>query len=175
MKKLSIAIAAAAMVFTSTVAPVMALPIVPQAVAPLAIAPLAAANPVAEVENVQYRPNNRRAYRQGYRQGNRQGYRQGARRGYWRQGGNHYYNGHRGYNYYRPGYRQYNGWYFPAGAFAAGAILGGVLGAAANQPSQSYSGGGGHVQWCANRYRSYRASDNTFQPYNGPRQQCVSP
>ncbi|TIT86520.1 MAG: BA14K family protein, partial [Mesorhizobium sp.] len=21
----------------------------------------------------------------------------------------------------------------------------------------------------------YRASDNTFQPYNGPRQQCVSP
>ena len=29
-----------------------------------------------------------------------------------------------------------------------------------------------HVQWCYNRYRSYRAWDNTFQPYNGPRQQC---
>ncbi|MGV3652562.1 MAG: BA14K family protein, partial [Devosia sp.] len=27
----------------------------------------------------------------------------------------------------------------------------------------------------SDRYRSYRASDNTFQPYNGPRQQCVSP
>jgi hypothetical protein len=32
-----------------------------------------------------------------------------------------------------------------------------------------------HVQWCYNRYRSYRAWDNTFQPYNGPRQQCYSP
>ncbi|ESY76006.1 BA14K family protein [Mesorhizobium sp. M1050] len=32
-----------------------------------------------------------------------------------------------------------------------------------------------HVQWCYNRYRSYRAYDNTFQPYSGPRQQCYSP
>lgn len=32
-----------------------------------------------------------------------------------------------------------------------------------------------HVQWCYNRYRSYRAWDNTFQPYGGPRQQCYSP
>ncbi|MFN4273239.1 MAG: BA14K family protein [Aliihoeflea sp.] len=32
-----------------------------------------------------------------------------------------------------------------------------------------------HVQWCYGRYRSYRASDNTFQPYNGPRRQCRSP
>ncbi|MGO8141000.1 BA14K family protein, partial [Rhizobium leguminosarum] len=32
-----------------------------------------------------------------------------------------------------------------------------------------------HVAWCANRYRSYRAYDNTFQPYNCPRQQCYSP
>jgi BA14K-like protein len=32
-----------------------------------------------------------------------------------------------------------------------------------------------HVRWCYNRYRSYRAWDNTFQPYDGPRQQCYSP
>ena len=32
-----------------------------------------------------------------------------------------------------------------------------------------------HIQWCYDRYRSYRAWDNTFQPYNGPRQQCWSP
>ena len=32
-----------------------------------------------------------------------------------------------------------------------------------------------HVNWCYNRYRSYRASDNTYQPYNGPRRQCYSP
>jgi hypothetical protein len=32
-----------------------------------------------------------------------------------------------------------------------------------------------HIRWCYDRYRSYRAYDNTFQPYNGPRQQCYSP
>lgn len=32
-----------------------------------------------------------------------------------------------------------------------------------------------HVNWCHSRYRSYRAWDNTFQPYRGPRRQCVSP
>ncbi|WP_421700227.1 BA14K family protein [Ancylobacter sp.] len=168
MKKLSIAIATAAMVITSSVMPAMSAPFIPQPVA----------QSTSNIEPVQYRPGyrqgNRQGYRQGYRQGQRQGYRQGARRGYWNSGRNHYYNGYRGYNYYRPGYRQYNGWWFPAGAFAAGAIIGGALGAAANQPT--YSGGGNaHVQWCASQYRSYRASDNTFQPYNGPRQQCVSP
>ncbi|TIR42250.1 MAG: BA14K family protein, partial [Mesorhizobium sp.] len=30
-------------------------------------------------------------------------------------------------------------------------------------------------RWCYDRYRSYRAWDNTFQPYGGPRQQCWSP
>jgi hypothetical protein len=48
----------------------------------------------------------------------------------------------------------------PAAAFVAGAILGGTIN---NQPPAS---GGGHVDWCDDRYRSYRASDNTFQPYN---------
>jgi hypothetical protein len=32
-----------------------------------------------------------------------------------------------------------------------------------------------HVRWCYDRYRSYRAWDNTFQPYGGPRRQCWSP
>ena len=32
-----------------------------------------------------------------------------------------------------------------------------------------------HIEWCASRYRSYRAHDNTFQPNYGPRQQCYSP
>ena len=33
----------------------------------------------------------------------------------------------------------------------------------------------GHVEWCYARYRSYRAYDNSFQPYHGPRRQCWSP
>lgn len=32
-----------------------------------------------------------------------------------------------------------------------------------------------HVDWCYSRYRSYRVSDNTFQPYHGPRRACISP
>ncbi|PVB61101.1 BA14K family protein [Labrenzia sp. 011] len=32
-----------------------------------------------------------------------------------------------------------------------------------------------HVAWCYDRYNSYRAQSNTFQPYNGPRRQCRSP
>jgi hypothetical protein len=35
--------------------------------------------------------------------------------------------------------------------------------------------GNAHVRWCYSRYRSYRAWDNTFQPYYGRRQQCWSP
>ncbi|MCW0000439.1 BA14K family protein [Pararhizobium sp. YC-54] len=91
------------------------------------------------------------------------------RRGYYRRGGYSYYNGHRGYNYYRRGYREYNGWWFPLGAFATGAIIGGAIA----QPPVRY--GGSHAEWCYNRYRSYRAYDNTYQPYGGPRRQCISP
>ncbi len=32
-----------------------------------------------------------------------------------------------------------------------------------------------HVAWCYDRYRSYRASDNSFQPNYGRRRQCNSP
>ncbi|MGF7006915.1 BA14K family protein [Aminobacter sp. BE322] len=94
-----------------------------------------------------------------------------------RRGDIYYMNGHRGYRDYRPGYRRYNDWWFPAGAFIAGAIIGGAL----SQPRyvaprygvRAY--GDAHVQWCYDRYRSYRAWDNTYQPYNGPRRQCYSP
>ncbi|SEI08629.1 BA14K-like protein [Rhizobium tibeticum] len=54
----------------------------------------------------------------------------------------------RQYSYYRP-YREY-------------------------EPSVAYEGGS-HVSWCYGRYRTYRAFDNTFQPYYGPRRECVGP
>lgn len=119
------------------------------------------------VETVQYRRYG------GYHGGPRF---HGAPRGYYRHGGYHYYNGYRGYGYYRPGYRRYGEWWYPGAAFAAGALIGGAIAA---QPGPVYAapapGGDGHVQWCMQTYRSYRVSDNTFQPYNGPRQECVSP
>ena len=96
------------------------------------------------------------------------------RRGSWG-----YYNGHRGYREYRRGYRQYNGWWFPPAAFVAGAIIGGAI---ANQPPVAappvYAPvrlSAAHVNWCQNRWKSYRVSDNSYQPLNGPRQACVSP
>ncbi|MBZ9684006.1 BA14K family protein [Mesorhizobium sp. B2-5-9] len=58
------------------------------------------------------------------------------------------YNNYNNYDYYAPAPRRY---------YRAGRLS------------------NAHVQWCYNRYRSYRAYDNTFQPYNGPRQQCWSP
>ncbi|APG88782.1 DNA segregation ATPase FtsK/SpoIIIE (plasmid) [Sinorhizobium americanum CCGM7] len=32
-----------------------------------------------------------------------------------------------------------------------------------------------HVEWCANRYRSYRAGDNSYTSFSGGRRTCVSP
>lgn len=91
----------------------------------------------------------------------------------WNRGGRTaYWRGHRGYDHYRPGYRRHGDLWFPLAAFAAGAIISGAI---ANDAPPAYSGGDAHVRYCYNRYRSYRASDNTFQPYNGPRQQCISP
>lgn len=103
-------------------------------------------------------------------------------------GGYGYRGGYRGYRYARPGYRYSNGWWFPAAALATGAFIGGAI---ASQPDyyvdqpEFYSapttvyGGGGlngqHYAWCQQRYISYRAGDNSFQPYEGPRQECVSP
>ncbi len=118
------------------------------------------------VETVQYTRRGDGYYRPRYN--NRRAY-NNNRNGYYRRVGYSYYNGHRGYNYYRPGYREYNGLWFPLGAFAAGAIIGGAIA----QPPVRYVGS--HVEWCDNRYRSYRDYDNTYQPNNGPRRQCNSP
>lgn len=43
------------------------------------------------------------------------------------------------------------------------------------QPPRHYRVSQAHINWCYARYRSYRAWDNSFQPYYGPRRQCLSP
>ena len=131
-------------------------------------APVAAQSPTApaDVQQVQWR--------HGYYGGGpyyRRGYYGG---GYYRGG---YYNGYRGYGGYRYGYRRYNdGYWYPLAAFGAGALIGGAI---ASQPRYYAAPSNGinpqHYEWCASRYRSYRAFDNTFQPNRGPRQQCLSP
>ncbi len=84
----------------------------------------------------------------------------------WR--GHDRYYGHRHYRRHR-----HNNAGAIIGGLAAGAIIGGAI--ASQQPRYYRGGGNAHVRWCYDRYRSYRASDNTFQPYNGPRRACRSP
>lgn len=84
-----------------------------------------------------------------------------------RRGNYAYYNGQRGQRERRSGWRQYNGFYFPQSAFSLRFTFGNSQGD--TRISQR------HYAYCDDRYISYRASDNTFQPYNGGRQQCVSP
>jgi len=89
-----------------------------------------------------------------------------------------YWNGYRGSRYRRSGYRRRNdGWWYPAAAFTVGAMVGSAAARPAHPVHRSPSPSlrSHHVSWCMNRFRSYRVSDNTFQPYSGPRRQCVSP
>lgn len=146
----------------------------PAAAAPMFVpaAPAQAAD--ANVIQVQANRNNRerRFERRQERRENRFERRQDRREGRFERRGNRaFYNGHRGYHERRRGYREHNGFWFPPAAFIAGAIIGGAL----NNGESSRGLSSRHVAWCHDRYRSYRASDNTFQPYNGPRQQCYSP
>ncbi|WFS00170.1 BA14K family protein [Rhizobium tumorigenes] len=76
-----------------------------------------------------------------------------------------YYRGRDHDRRYDRGYRRHNNTGAIIGGLAAGAIIGGIV-------AGSRSNGSSHAQSCANRYRTYRASDNTYQPNNGPRVQC---
>ncbi|RYB97102.1 BA14K family protein [Ciceribacter ferrooxidans] len=86
----------------------------------------------------------------------------------------YYYRGYRGYRHPRPGYRYHNGYWFPLAAFGAGLIIGGAL-ATPTVPRAGMGLNPRHYRWCEARYRSYDPYSNTFQPYHGPRRQCLSP
>lgn len=90
-------------------------------------------------------------------------------------GGSVYYRGHRGHRHKRRGHRYHKGYWFPAAAFIGGVIIGKAF----NQHSRPIYRHDDryrlHDRWCDDRYRSYRVSDDTFQPYHGPRRKCNSP
>lgn len=138
--------------------------IVPASAAPVFVPRTEAAQ--SDVQPVQYQPWRRMGRHTGVARIDRRVDRADAR--FYRRGDVRYYNGHRGYREYHRGYREYNGFYFPAAAFIAGALISGAIN---NAPRAT----GSHVSWCYDQYRSYRSSDNTYQPYNGPRRQCYSP
>lgn len=94
----------------------------------------------------------------------------GRHPGFYLNGPRAYYNGHLGYRDRHAGYRYYRGYWFPPTAFE-------ITGSIGNDRyhHRRHEMSNAHVQWCYDRYRSYRAYDNTYQPYHGPRQQCYSP
>ncbi|MBX3572981.1 MAG: BA14K family protein [Mesorhizobium sp.] len=74
----------------------------------------------------------------------------------------------------RPAHRRYYDNYFdvPTPRYSGQRRIGRNL---ATGGSSRLEGAQNHVDWCASRYRSYRASDDTFQPFEGPRKPCLSP
>jgi hypothetical protein len=156
MKKLAIIAISVMTAFTG---------VLPAQAFPVASAPkVETSQPKADVQQVQY-----------WRHGDR---RYGDRRwgGYRDRDSRHYSD-----RYYRNRhYRHHNG---NAGAIIGGLAAGAIIGGALAQPryaqpryspQQRYVGGNSHVNACYARYRSYRASDNTYQPNYGPRRQCVN-
>ncbi|RUW60992.1 BA14K family protein [Mesorhizobium sp. M7A.F.Ca.US.008.03.1.1] len=116
---------------------------------------------VPDVQTVQYREWRKDRYNRNFSRDRSFSRNRGA-----------YWNGHRGYREYRPGYRRHGDHWFPLAAFATGAL---ITGAIVNSENNRVYEGNSHVQWCYDHYRSYRASDNTFQPNYGPRRECRSP
>lgn len=89
--------------------------------------------------------------------------------------------GHRNY-YGGPAPRQRSRSGPDLGSAIVGAIVGGIivnqLHSGQQQRAPSHSGNyltHNHIDWCHNRWRSYRVTDNSYQPYNGSRRICISP
>ncbi|WP_042995530.1 BA14K family protein [Bartonella quintana] len=96
-------------------------------------------------------------------------------------------NGFKGYRHYRRGYRKYSDdWWYPKTAFVAfphlntkhvplKAILASkkmllISSSEKKEPWMLKQ----HVDSCRARYRSYNKNDNSYQPFHGPRKQCLS-
>lgn len=130
-----------------------------------------AASPLAVGENlVQVRSGNRHYQ-------NRRGF---DRRNFDRRGHNRgrFDNRHRRAQPHRPSRQQSRG--PDLGSAVVGAIVGGLIVHQFQQQPQPRAQAGSflsqnHIAWCQNRWRSYRITDNSYQPYNGPRRVCVSP
>lgn len=98
--------------------------------------------------------------------------------------------GYRGDPKYHPDYHWYDGWWYPPTAFRFGfnvvpppkeiirppLELGPARRGSFQPPDIVVPAlSPAHYEWCDRRYRSYRAADNSFQPYKGQRRACLSP
>lgn len=152
------------MAATAIASALVAASVLPAEAMPIVKAP---AGDSSNVQTVQYHggPNYRRYDGRGHGKRYNNGY-------------NNHYHGHRPPP--GPPPRRDYGWdgdnWVPLAILGAGAlIIGGAVAAGNNAPRQVSGLNPKHYAWCEQRYRSYRPSDNSFQPYHGPREQCLSP
>ncbi|WP_375645621.1 BA14K family protein [Bartonella sp. TT29SHDZB] len=99
-------------------------------------------------------------------------------------------NGFKGYRHYRRGYRKYSdNWWYPEAAFVISSHLstkGASLKVVSDTKREFLASSSEklekkepwmffqHIESCRARYRSYNKKDNSFQPFHGPRKQCLS-
>ncbi|WP_208433303.1 BA14K family protein [Bartonella taylorii] len=96
-------------------------------------------------------------------------------------------NGFKGYHNYRRGYVEYrDNWWYPEAAFVALPQLNtkrAPLKVTSNArrmflisslEEKELGALKQHIESCRARYRSYNKDDNSYQPFHGPRKQCLS-
>ena len=117
-----------------------------------------------------HRKAHRRAHRKAHRRAHRKGHRRAHRRAHRRSHSAHrpwVYKRHkhgRRYNKRRHGFNHFRHGYWYASPFWGAAYYGG------GRRARS-----AHVEWCLDRYGSYRIRSNTYRDYDGYRYKCVSP
>ncbi len=96
-------------------------------------------------------------------------------------------NGFKGYHHYRRGYVKYkDNWWYPEAAFVTELHLSTkdaslkvvsdakrVFLTSSSEKKEPWMLKE-HIESCRARYRSYHKNDNSFQPFHGPRKQCLS-
>jgi hypothetical protein len=97
-----------------------------------------------------------------------------------RYGYNNGWNNNNGWKHHRRhhGHHNNNNWPYYGLAFGLGYGLGYGGGYGYDDGyygNHYYSGGGDHVQWCLNRYRSYNPRTDTYMGYDGYRHRCRAP
>lgn len=91
------------------------------------------------------------------------------------------WNGFKGYRHHRTGYKKHtDGWWYPEAAFQPG-VHADNSNAKPKKTTQKQKKEDEkpwliktHIDYCVAKYKSYTSSDNSYQPYEGARKQCIS-
>lgn len=91
------------------------------------------------------------------------------------------WNGFKGYRHHRSGYKKHtDGWWYPEAAFQPG-VSADNSNAKPKKTTRKQQKDDekpwlikSHIDYCAAKYKSYKSFDNSYQPLEGSRKQCLS-